>query len=145
MITQQEWQELIALEEARRKNPNHLVTRGRFLQAMEKHGEELIPLAYRGATGSRIITELAALVPIDQMIEATQTGATLVAWYRAMIQQHDHLLDAIRKIARVGDGFTEHDPDAGRFAGTTGEGHTECRRIATDILKTITAQRSTMK
>lgn len=91
MITQQEWRELIALEEARRKNPNHLVTRGRFLQAMETHGEELIPLAYRGAAGSRIITELAALVPVDQMIEATQTGATLVAWYRKMLAEHESM------------------------------------------------------
>lgn len=91
MITQQEWRELIALEEARRKNPNHLVTRGRFLQAMEKHGEELVRLAYIGATREIIITELAALVPIDQTIEATKTGATLVAWFRKIIDEHQSM------------------------------------------------------
>lgn len=63
-----------------------LRARGQYLMALEKHGAELIDLAYRGAAARMILTEIAALVPVDQLIEANQTGATLVAWLRANLK-----------------------------------------------------------
>lgn len=63
-----------------------LRARGLYLQALEQHGAELIDLAYRGAAARVILTEIAALVPLDQLIEANQTGATLVAWLRANLK-----------------------------------------------------------
>ncbi len=43
------------------------------------------------------------------------------------------LREALTKIARVGDGFGPHDPPR-NYAGTTGEGHAECRELARDAL-----------
>jgi len=39
-------------------------------------------------------------------------------------------LAALERIYRFGDGYSEHRPEQGKFAGTTGQGHAECREIA---------------
>lgn len=70
--------------------------RGPYLQALERHGPELVDLAYKGATGDLIVTALAALIPIEEMVEATQTGATLVEWYRKALAERADLTEIVR-------------------------------------------------
>ena len=48
-------------------------------------------------------------------------------------------LAALERIYRFGDGYSEHRPEQGKFAGTTGQGHAECREIARATLAKLNA------
>ena len=60
--------------------------------------------------------------------EARATASeSLVAELREKVER---LMKALEDIYRVGDGYNEHRPEDGKYAGTTGEGHARCRDIA---------------
>lgn len=68
------------------KSAQQIMERGRYLQALERHGPELIDLAYKGSAARMIVGEIMALIPADQVAVAGQNGATLVEWLRANIK-----------------------------------------------------------
>lgn len=47
----------------------------------------------------------------------------------------ERLRAALERIYREGDGWNEHRPEEGKYAGTTGEGHARCREIASAALE----------
>ena len=70
--------------------------RGRYLQALERHGPELIDLAYKGSAARMIVGEIMTLIPADQVAVAGQNGATLVEWYRKALAQRAELTEIVR-------------------------------------------------
>ena len=56
-----------------------------------------------------------------------ESSEALVAELREKVER---LTKALEDIYRVGDGYDEHRPEDGKYAGTTGEGHARCRDIA---------------
>lgn len=56
-----------------------------------------------------------------------ESSEALVAELREKVER---LMKALENIYRVGDGYNEHRPEDGKYAGTTGEGHARCREIA---------------
>jgi len=56
-----------------------------------------------------------------------ESSESLVVELREKVER---LMKALEDIYRVGDGYNEHRPEDGKYAGTTGEGHARCREIA---------------
>lgn len=68
-----------------------LKAKGEWLAALEAYGPRLIDEAYKGAASALIVSHIAALVPLDKAVEVNQTGATLVAWLKTIIDEHGEM------------------------------------------------------